>query len=173
MVAQKGLLCLHFIFQNFFNSSSFYLHTCQLVNILSTVSKDHTVGGVKTNRYRPASQAHEQVQRWLIKVVWPLWVSGFHSWNEDCNMEITAVVVRERQHPWSSSIVTALRYVHFLGQCWPLPLCSKSSLPVSSHRRHLLSSPPPHSHLWSFTLLVSIVPLSLPHHGYQLKHLPA
>ena len=77
MVAQKGLLCLHFIFQNFFNSSSFYLHTCQLVNILSTVSKDHTVGGAKANKYRPASQAHEQVQRWLIKVIWPLWVSVF------------------------------------------------------------------------------------------------
>ena len=137
MVAQKGLLCLYFIIQNFFNSSSFHLHTCQLVNILSAVSKNHTVGRAKANRYRLASQAHEQVE--IIKVIWPLWVSGFHSWNKDRNIEITAVVVREKQHPWSSSIVTALWYVHFLGQCWPLPLCSKFPLPTSSHRHHLLS----------------------------------
>lgn len=174
MVAQKRLLCLYFIIQNF-NSSSFHLRTCQLVNILSTVSKDHTVGRAKANRYRPASQAHKQVQRWLIKVIWPLWVSGFHSLNKDCNMEIMLLSLEKGSiHGPLASLLPCDMFISLASA--DLSLCVLNTHFLSPHTgttSSLLSSPPPLSHLWPFTLLVSAVPLSLPHHRYQLKHLPA
>lgn len=159
MVAQKGLLCLYFIIQNF-NSSSFHLHTCQLVNILSTVSKDHTVGRAKANRYRPASQAHKQVQRWLIKVIWPLWVSGFHSWNKDCNMEITLLSLEKGSiHGPLASLLPCDMFISLASA--DLSLC------VLSPPSYLLTQAPPPlssplllpspifdlSHCWSLQLL--------------------